>query len=242
MLLYPAIDLINGSCVRLTEGKLEKKRVYDVEPLEQLAKYENQGAKWAHVVDLDGAFSGSQKNKHKILEMCRYSKCFIQVGGGIRNLETIETLLSNGVKRVVLGTSAVKNPDLVSSACKMFPQKIALGVDSRDDKVSIEGWTKSSGLDVFSFIAAYEDVGVSHIIFTDISRDGKMAGPNVIKLKEILNSTKAEVISSGGISSLSDLKKIKKVKNKNLCGIIVGKAIYEQKISVSDAISVLNAT
>ena len=239
MLFYPAIDIIKGNCVRLAQGSLSHKKIYDVDPCEQAMIYQSDGAQWIHVVDLDGAFSGDQRNQKKIIEMSKSTKCHIQVGGGIRNLHTIETLISNGVDRVVLGTVAVKNPVFVKEACKNFPKKIVLGVDSRNDKVSIEGWTKSGEIEDTQLIKKFEDVGVTHIIFTDISRDGRMIGPNIKKLELILNSTNIDVISSGGVSSLSDLKDIADLKKSNLEGIICGKALYEKEFTVFDALNVL---
>ena len=239
MIFYPAIDLINGKCVRLSQGSLKHKKIYDVEPLDQIKNYEKEGAKWAHIVDLDGAFSGNQKNQKKIIELAKITKCNLQVGGGIRSLKTISKLISNGIKRIVLGTVAVQSPDFVINACKEFPEKIALGIDSINDKVSIEGWTKSENINDTDLINKFEDVGVTHIIFTDISRDGRMMGPNIKKLRNILNSTNIQVIASGGVASLNDLKVIKNMKKENLNGIICGKAIYEKKFSVSDALRIL---
>ena len=239
MIFYPAIDLINGKCVRLSQGMLEHKKIYDVEPLDQIKNYEKEGANWVHVVDLDGAFSGNQKNQKKIVELANITKCNLQVGGGIRSLETISKLISNGVKRVVLGTVAVQNPDFVIDACKEFPEKIALGIDSKYNKVSIEGWTKSENISDIDLINKFEDAGVSHIIFTDISRDCRMIGPNIKKLKNILNSTNIQVIASGGVANLNDLKVIKNLKKTNLNGIICGKALYEKEFSVSDALQIL---
>ncbi len=239
MLFYPAIDIIKGNCVRLAQGSLNHKKIYDVDPCEQAMIYESDGAQWIHVVDLDGAFSGNQGNQKKIIEVSNSTKCCIQVGGGIRNLNTIETLISNGVDRVVLGTVAVKDPVFVKEACKNFPKKIVLGVDSRNGKVSIEGWTKSGEIEDTQLIKNFEDVGVTHIIFTDITRDGRMIGPNIRKLEFILNSTNIDVIASGGISSLSDLKDIADLKKSNLDGIICGKALYEKEFTVFDALNIL---
>ncbi len=239
MIFYPAIDIINGKCVRLSQGMLKHKKIYDVDPLDQIKNYEKQGANWVHVVDLDGAFSGNQKNQKKIVELAKISKCNLQVGGGIRSLETISKLISNGIKRVVLGTVAVQNPNFIVDACKEFPGKIALGIDSKDNKVSIEGWTKSENISDTDFIKKFEDVGVSHIIFTDISRDGRMIGPNLRKLRNILKSTNMQVIASGGVANLNDLKVIKNLKKANLNGIICGKALYEKEFSVSDALQIL---
>lgn len=239
MIFYPAIDIINGKCVRLSQGMLKHKKIYDVEPLDQIKNYEKEGANWVHVVDLDGAFSGNQKNQKKIIELAKISNCNLQVGGGIRSLETISKLISNGIKRVVLGTVAVKNPNFIIDACKEFQGKIALGIDSKDNKVSTEGWTKSEDISDTDLIKKFEDVGVSHIIFTDISRDGRMIGPNISKLRIILNSTNMQVIASGGVANLNDLKVIKNLKKANLNGIICGKALYEKEFSVSDALQIL---
>ena len=184
MIFYPAIDIINGKCVRLSQGMLEHKKIYDVEPLDQIKNYEKEGANWVHVVDFRRCvFWKSKKSKKKIIELANITNCNLQVGGGIRSLETISKLISNGVKRVVLGTVAVQNPDFVIDACKEFPEKIALGIDSKYNKVSIEGWTKSENISDIDLINKFEDAGVSHIIFTDISRDGRMIGPNIKKLK-----------------------------------------------------------
>lgn len=240
MIFYPAIDIKEGKCIRLTNGLLEKIKVYDVNPVNQAKIFEENGSKWIHIVDIDGAFSGRLINHDVIKEICSETSCKVQVGGGIRRKQDIENLLSCGVERIILGTAAVKDPKLVKEACENYPGKIALGLDSKNKKVALEGWSESSSVSEIELIKKYEDVGISHIIYTDISRDGLLSGLNIQNLQYILSLTRINIIASGGVSCEEDLIKLKKIEAFNLNGVICGKAIYEGRIKIDEAIKILN--
>ena len=236
---YPAIDIKNGQFIRLKKGELNQITIYGNDPVKQAREFFSMGAKWIHVVDIDGAFKGTSKNMKTILEIKRSVKCKIQVGGGVRERKTIEKLLEHKIDRIVLGTVALTNPNFVKEVCKIFPGKIAVGLDTRRGFVATEGWSKNSDVSFDKLIKTYENSGVSAIIFTDIEKDGLLEGTNYKQLKELLKITKLNVLASGGIASLGDLKKLKKINSKNLIGVICGKAIYEKKISVNDAVKIL---
>lgn len=193
------------------------------------------------MVDIDGAFEGKNLNHEIFIDVKKNLNCSIQVGGGIRKIKTVEYLFENGINRIVLGTLAIKNPKLVKKICKMFPNKIALGVDAKNGFVASEGWTKTSKVTIKEIVKIYEDAGVSVLIFTDIEKDGVLEGVNIRMLSDILNSTSMKIIASGGVSNLKDLEKLKMINAKNLDGVIVGRAIYEKKIIVSEAIKILRS-
>ena len=199
----------------------------------------NQGCQWLHIVDLDGAISQSLVNKKIIKKMIKDIPIPIQLGGGIRNLKTIENWISIGVERVILGTVALKDPQLVKEACKNYPNKVAIGIDAKNSNVMVEGWVKKSNISVFDLAKSFEDVGVSAIIYTDISKDGMMLGPDINGTKKLLECVSIPIIASGGVSSISDLRKLKKECPK-LNGIVCGRALYDKKIKVNEAIRVLN--
>ena len=240
MEFYPAIDIKNGKFIRLKKGKLEAMTIYGDDPVHQAKKFSLSGAKWIHVVDIDGAFEGETKNMETIINIKKEVSCKIQVGGGIRQIRTIEKYLENNIDRVVLGTIALKNPEFVKEISTRFPGKIAVGLDLRNGFVAVEGWTKSSKIDFRKFVKLYEKSQIAAIIFTDIDKDGLMKGANFELLNDLLKITNLKVIVSGGISTLQDLVKLKKVKFNNLIGVISGKAIYEDKFSVAEAVSVLD--
>ena len=241
MELYPAIDLKDGKCIRLKKGKLDKITHYNDNPLLQAKKFKDSGAKWIHMVDIDGAFMGKNQNHQTFIEIKKKVDCFIQVGGGIRNEKTAEYLIENNIDRIVLGTIAVNNPKLVKKMCKIFPKKIAIGLDSKKGYVTTEGWVKTKNRTVIELAKNYEDIGVTHLIFTDIEKDGVLDGVSFDQLNELLQSTTLKIIASGGVSSLDDIKKLRDIgiQNKNLDGVIVGKAIYENMIAVNKAIKIL---
>ena len=241
MHFYPAIDIKKGQFIRLKKGQLDKLTIYGSDPVTQAMKFCKAGAKWIHIVDIDGAFKGISKNMDLILRIKNNVKSKIQVGGGIRKLETIKKLLDNNIDRVVLGTVALTDPPFVKKMCEKFPGKIAVGLDTKNEFVATEGWAKESKMNFENFLKLYENTKVSSIIFTDIERDGLMEGANFVQLKKLLNLTKLNVIASGGVADLEDLNKLKKIKNKNLIGVISGKAIYEKKFTVKKAIEVLEA-
>ena len=210
MHFYPAIDIKNGQFIRLKKGRLNEMTIYGNDPISQAKKFCSSGAKWIHVVDIDGAFEGASRNMETILKINKSVKSNIQVGGGIREIKTIEKLINSGVSRIVLGTIAINNPKFVKEVCKNFPNRIAVGLDTKKGFVATEGWVKSSKINFQNFLDIYEDSGVSTIIFTDIDKDGLMEGTNYGQLTELLQTTKLNVIVSGGVASLNDLKKLKK--------------------------------
>ena len=189
MILYPAIDLKDGKCIRLKKGKIDQITFYNDNPLEQAEYFQKMGAAWIHMVDIDGAFEGKNLNHEIFIDVKKNLNCSIQVGGGIRKIKTVEYLFENGINRIVLGTLAIKNPKLVKKICKMFPNKIALGVDAKNGFVASEGWTKTSKVTIKEIVKIYEDAGVSVLIFTDIEKDGVLEGVNIRMLSDILNSS-----------------------------------------------------
>ncbi len=241
MNLYPAIDLKDGNCIRLTKGKLEKITFYNPNPLDQAKEFIKLGAKWVHMVDIDGAFKGENCNHEIFIKIKKKLKCYLQVGGGIRNEKTVAYLIDNDIDRIVLGTVAVTSPKLVKKLSAKFPGKIAIGLDAKKGFVTTEGWSKTKKITVTELAKKYEDIGISHIIFTDIDKDGVLEGVSCDQLQDLLESTNINVIASGGVSSLEDIKKLKKISinNQNLVGVIVGKAIYENKIKVDQAVNFL---
>ena len=242
MYIIPAVDIKNGACVRLKQGIKERATVYSDTPYEVALKWELNGAQTIHVVDLDGAFAGEPKNEAAIRDVVRFTNCTIQVGGGIRTIETVERYLSFGVSRVVLGTSAVENASLVAEASKKFPGRIVVGIDAKNGKVATKGWVNPTDITPYALAKKLEGYGTSAIIYTDISRDGMMAGCNVEAVASLAESIQKPVIASGGVSSLEDIKKLMAVENKGVTGIIIGKALYTGTINLYDAISLAKGT
>ena len=241
MNFYPAIDIKDGKFIRLKQGRLDEVTVYGDNPVEIAKKFSEAGAKWIHVVDIDGAFKGKSINQKVILDIKRNSKTKIQVGGGIRTQESASFYLNNGIDRVVLGTIALENPKIIEQLCESYPGRIAVGIDAKKGMVATEGWSKTSTIEVGKLSKLYENIGVSCVIFTDIEKDGLMEGVSLNQLKNLLKNTKLNVIASGGVSSLNDLKKLKSLEKKNLIGVISGKAIYENKFSVNKAVEILES-
>ena len=239
MIFFPAIDIKEGKCIRLKKGLLKDIKFYNKNPIEQAKEFEKIGCNWIHVVDIDGAFLGSPINHKIIFEIKKHTRCKIQVGGGIRDFETIQKFLNNSVDRVILGTIAEKDPNFVKKACNLFPNRIVVGIDTKNEKVAIEGWSKTSEKTIYDSAKMYEDIGVTRAVFTDINKDGLLQGLNFFQIKKLLKSTKMKIIASGGVSSLDDLKKLKDLNFKNLEGVISGKAIYEKKFLVKEALEVL---
>ena len=239
--LIPAIDLKNGQCVRLRKGKIDQATIFNDDPTAQAKIFERQGFSRLHVVDLDGAFSGKGKNSKAIeLILANIDRgVHVQVGGGIRTLKDVESWIKKGVKRVILGTAAVKNPKLVKEACKEFPKKIILGIDAKDGKVAIKGWVEDADLSVIELAKRYEDIGVSAIIYTDIQRDGILTGLNFRSTLEFAQAVNIPIIASGGLSSIDDVKKLMKPEYAMLEGAIVGRALYNGSLDVQQAISLM---
>lgn len=234
MIIFPAIDLKDGKCVRLFKGDMQQATVFNNSPSDQAKKFENFGFKFLHIVDLDGAIAGSSRNENSVKEILQSVKIPTQLGGGIRSIAAIEKWLEVGLSRVILGTVAAKNPSLVVEACKKFPGKIVVGIDAKDGKVATEGWVETSEIKALELAKKFEDCGVSAIIYTDISRDGTLSGIDFAGTKALAENLKIPVIASGGVSSVDDLVKVQSLENVGVVGVIAGRAIYENKISAAD--------
>jgi len=235
MVIYPAVDVREGKCVRLTQGEFDKQTVYSDNPVEMALKWENAGAQYLHVVDLDGARTGKSQNIAVISEIAGKIGIPVQLGGGIRTIEMIENYLADGIKRVILGTSAVKDPELVKSAVKTFENNVVIGIDAKDGMVAIEGWEKTSEFKAVDFAKKMEDLGVKTIIYTDISRDGMLSGPNLKAMEEMVKAVNIEIIASGGVGKLEDIKNLKEV---GVAGAIVGRALYTGDVDLKEAIEI----
>jgi phosphoribosylformimino-5-aminoimidazole carboxamide ribotide isomerase len=237
MKIYPAIDILGGKAVRLKQGRKQDATVYG-DPVEMAAKWAGKGADWLHVVDLDGAFEGEPKNLGVLRQMAAaVPHAKIQVGGGVRNMSTIDSLLATGIQRVVLGTAAVQDQQFVKDALARQPQHVAIGIDARDGKVQVSGWTEDSQIAAIDLARKLQDLGVRLIIYTDISRDGVLAGPNVEATRELIERTNLNVIASGGVSSLLDLHRLAQIDHPRLDGVIIGKALYEGRIQIEEALA-----
>lgn len=236
MIIYPAIDLRNGKCVRLTKGSFDAETVFSDNPAEMAARWEAQGAEYLHVVDLDGAVAGESKNLKSIQAILAAVKIPVQVGGGIRSMENIDKMLSIGVSRVILGSIAVKNPELVRQACLKYGDRIVVGIDAKEGMAAVEGWGEKSDASAVKLACQMVKLGVKTIIFTDISKDGTLSGVNVQATAELAQKSRADVIASGGVSSLDDIRQLMQHEKDGIKGCIVGKAIYTNNINLEDAI------
>lgn len=237
MIIFPAIDLKNGKCVRLFKGDMNQATIFNDSPKAQALEFENAGFKFLHIVDLDGAIQGRAVNEEAVKEIIKTIKIPTQLGGGIRSIEAIEKWLNIGVSRVILGTVAAKNPQLVIDACKKFPGKIVVGIDAKNGKVATEGWVETSEISVLDLAKKFEDCGVAAIIYTDISRDGTLIGADLEGTKNLAENLKIPVIASGGVSCLDDVKKISQLEKFGVIGAIVGRALYDKKIAAEDLVS-----
>jgi len=236
MILYPAIDLKDGKCVRLFQGDMEKATVFSLDPADQAAHFERDGFQWLHIVDLNGAFQGHPVNEAAVKAILTRVKLPVQLGGGIRDMGMIDYWLGAGVARVILGTAALRNPLLVKEACRLFPGQIAVGIDTKDGKVAVSGWAEVSDKNAVDLAKKFEDVGVVAIIYTDISRDGAMQGPNIEETVALAEQISTPVIASGGISSIEDIKRYKEFEASGIEGCILGRALYEGKIRAEEAL------
>jgi len=237
--IIPAIDLKGGNCVRLQQGEMEKETLFSTSPAAVACHWESLGAPLLHIVDLDGAVSGSPRNGEVIEHILTSVTIPLQVGGGIRSLHTIEHYLSRGVKRVVLGTIAHRQPSLLEQACKQFPGQIVVGIDARDGMVAIEGWTETTAMRTADLVKTIEDKGVEAIIFTDIKRDGMMSGPNIESTRAMADATQIPVIASGGVTTIDHIRELLRLESCGVQGIIVGRALYEGSISLQDALDLV---
>jgi len=234
MKILPAIDIKDGKCVRLLKGDFNQLTEYKKSPVEQAQEFSKLGFKNIHIIDLDGALKGELINKQIIKEIIKKSNVNIQVGGGIRSLESIEEWINVGVEKVIIGTFAVENPNLLKEACKKHKNKIALALDVRNDRIAVSGWRNQTEILASDFLKKIRDFGIARIIYTDIDRDGTMKGPNTQSVLKLFENINIPIIISGGISSISDILKIKKMKFKNIEGVIVGKAIYDSLIDIKE--------
>ena len=232
MIVYPAIDISKGEIVRLTKGDFNKKKIYKKNLVEQVQSYQKNGATWIHVVDLDGALSGENKNEFSIKKVLENTDCKVQLGGGIRTIKDIEKWVSLGVDRVIIGTSAIINDGLVKEAVKVFPERISVGLDLLGDFVAIKGWTEIfKEKEAVYFFKKFSDLGVESIVYTDISKDGFLKGPNFNNILKYKNLVQVPLIASGGVSNFQDIKKLYSF---NIDGVIVGKAIYDNKVKLNE--------
>ncbi|EXL06620.1 1-(5-phosphoribosyl)-5-[(5-phosphoribosylamino)methylideneamino]imidazole-4-carboxamide isomerase [Aquamicrobium defluvii] len=239
MILFPAIDLKDGQCVRLKLGDMEQATVYSDDPAAQARAFEEQGFEWLHVVDLNGAFEGQSVNGTAVEAILKATKNPVQLGGGIRSMAHIESWLDKGLARVILGTVAVRDPELVREACKAFPGRIAVGIDARGGKVAVEGWAEASELGVVELAKKFEGAGVAAIIYTDIDRDGVLAGINWNSTIDLAEAVSIPVIASGGLASIADIVRITMPDAARLEGAISGRALYDGRIDPAEALSIL---
>ncbi len=236
MILIPAIDLKQGHCVRLRQGRMEDSTVFSEDPVSMAGKWVSQGCKRLHLVDLDGAIEGEPVNADVIVEItAAYPGLPIQIGGGIRTADTVEAYLEAGVSYVIIGTQAVKKPEFVTELCAEFPGNVIIGIDARDGRVAVQGWTENSDQTVETLARRFEDQGVAAIVYTDIGRDGMMQGVNIEATKILAEAVSIPVIASGGVTDIEDIKKLNKIKNSGIEGIIIGRALYERTINLVEA-------
>lgn len=238
MIIYPAIDLKGGKCVRLYQGDMTQDTVYSDDPAAQAHEWARAGFSWLHVVDLDGAVQGMPANAHAVRDILKTVDIPVQLGGGIRTHAQIEHWLQEGLSRVILGTAAVRDPELVRRACREFPGQIAVGIDARQGRVSVEGWVHDANISAAELVKYFEDAGVAAIIYTDISRDGTQKGVNMEETVELARATSIPVIASGGVGSLEDIRAVKKA---GLPGVIVGKAFYDKSVGPHEALAAASA-
>jgi phosphoribosylformimino-5-aminoimidazole carboxamide ribotide isomerase len=241
MNIYPAIDLKDGACVRLVRGEMSQSTVFNTDPAEQAATFQAQGFSWLHLVDLNGAFAGRPVNGEAVERILAAVTIPVQLGGGIRDMQTIDGWLAKGITRVILGTVAVRHPDLVKEACRQYPGRIAVGIDAREGYVAVSGWSETSTVKALDLALRFEDCGVAAVIYTDINRDGAMGGVNVEATADLAFHLTTPVIASGGVSSLDDLKVLKREERSGIEGVIVGRALYDGRIDPAEALAVMAA-
>ena len=241
MILYPAIDLKDGQCVRLLHGDMAQATVFNLDPAAQAAVFEKQGFSYLHVVDLDGAFAGKPMNARAVEAILGAVKMPIQLGGGIRDMRTIENWISKGVSRVIIGTAAVRDPDLVREAARLMPGKIAVGIDARDGQVAVEGWARTSQVTAVELGRRFEDAGVSAVIYTDILRDGALKGLNITSTLALADALSIPVIASGGLASLDDVKRLLEPDCVKIAGAITGRALYDGRLDPQLALDLIRS-
>ncbi|MEM6439255.1 MAG: 1-(5-phosphoribosyl)-5-[(5-phosphoribosylamino)methylideneamino]imidazole-4-carboxamide isomerase [Pseudomonadota bacterium] len=240
MILYPAIDLKDGQCVRLLRGEMDAATVFNDDPAAQARAFEAAGCAWIHLVDLDGAFAGRAANRAAVEAILAAVEAPVQLGGGIRDMAAVDGWLSAGVRRVILGTAAVRDPDFVRAAARAHPGRVAVGIDARGGRVAVEGWAETTDIEALDLARRFEHAGVAAIIFTDIDRDGAMQGPNIEATAALARAVSIPVIASGGVSSLDDLRALK-ASDAPLDGVISGRALYDGRIDAAEAAALLAA-
>ncbi|HXE30067.1 MAG TPA: 1-(5-phosphoribosyl)-5-[(5-phosphoribosylamino)methylideneamino]imidazole-4-carboxamide isomerase [Stellaceae bacterium] len=239
MILYPAIDLKEGRCVRLLRGEMSAATVFNEDPAAQAKSFADAGCRWLHLVDLDGAFAGKPMNAASVEAILKAVRVPAQLGGGIRDLATIEAWLGKGIARIILGTAALTNPDLVKEGCRKFPGKVAVGIDARGGKVAVEGWAKTSEMTAIDLACRVEDAGAAAIIFTDIDRDGALAGVNVAATAALARALETPVIASGGVAALDDIAALKAHESDGIAGAILGRALYDGRVDLKAALAMV---
>ena len=238
MIVIPAVDIKDGRCVRLLQGRMDAETVFSDDPSEMARKWADQGAELIPVVDLDGAVQKRPRNLAAVERIIKSTSVPIQVGGGIRDAETVRMYLDLGVARVVIGSGAVNNPDMVATACRSFPERIVLGIDARDGRVAIEGWVETTDVPAVDLARQFEGVGLAAINFTDISRDGMRTGPNIAAIRHFAAEVNIPVVASGGVSTIDDVRALAEIENPGVTGVIIGRALYEGDVSLPEAIVV----
>lgn len=238
MIIIPAVDIKNGKCVRLSQGRMDAETIFSDNPSSMAKRWEEEGAEMIHVIDLDGAVEKSPQNINSIRKILERVNVPVQLGGGIRSEKTIAMYLNLGIKRVILGTEAIRNPKLVRDACKVFPGRIVVGIDSRKGLVAIEGWTKTTQVTSVDLAKQFEDCGVAAINFTDIHRDGMQTGSNIEETRRLAEAVSIPVIASGGVSTIDDIKNLMPLEEFGVVGVITGKALYSGTLCLKDAIEV----
>jgi phosphoribosylformimino-5-aminoimidazole carboxamide ribotide isomerase len=241
VILFPAIDLKNGQCVRLEQGDMARATVFNLDPAAQAASFERQGFEYLHVVDLDGAFAGKPMNALAVEAMLKTVKFPVQLGGGIRDMATLEAWLEKGISRVIIGTAAVRDPAFVKEAARKHPRRVAVGLDARDGKVAVEGWAETSTVTALEIAKRFEDAGVTAIIFTDIARDGLLKGLNLDATIALAEAISIPVIASGGLASIDDIKALLTPRARKLEGAISGRALYDGRIDPAKALALIKA-
>ena len=241
MKIFPAIDIKNGKCVRLIKGNFEKKTEYGLSPTEQAYEYKEHGFKNLHIVDLDGALTGEVVNIDIIEKIINKCDLKIEIGGGIRNIESIQKYADVGVEKIILGSAAIKNKNFLKNACEMFPNKIALGLDAKNGYLSVSAWKENSNQLTLDYLKDVNNFGASRLIYTDINRDGMKQSPNFEETVKVANISNCPVIISGGVSNMDDIRKARQLNNKNIEGIIVGKAIYDGDIKLGELAKEIDA-
>ena len=238
MIIIPAVDIKQGKCVRLLQGRMEDVTHYSDDPVKMAQRWEAQGAALIHVVDLDGAFAKQVKNLKTIQDILAGINVPIQVGGGIRDLTTIEMYMNAGVSKVIIGSEALYNPELVKDACRRFPDKIVVGIDARNGMVAVEGWSKTSETSAIDLAKEFESCGVAAINFTDIHKDGMQIGPNIEETAALACAVSIPIVASGGVSTIHDIKNLLKIESKGVTGVITGRALYEGNLDLKEAIRI----